>query len=72
MLTALIVPPLSPQRLESHSHSVNMLGKLSSAYEDLMLESSSTLAGVENTLRQLTWFLPGRFEDAEIASEGCE
>lgn len=49
-----------------------MLGKIKNVYEDAILESSSTLTTVESTLRQLTWFLPGRFEDAEIASEGCE
>jgi peroxin-16 len=47
-----------------------MLGRLKETYEDALLESSSTLTSVENALRQLTWFLPGRFEDAEIASEG--
>jgi peroxin-16 len=49
-----------------------MLNKLQEAYETAILESSSTLTSVENGLRQLTWFLPGRFEDAEIASEGRE
>lgn len=50
----------------------SMLNKLQEAYETAILESSSTLTSVENGLRQLTWFLPGRFEDAEIASEGRE
>ena len=49
-----------------------MLGKIKESYENALLESSSTLTTVESTLRQLTWFLPGRFEDAEIASEGRE
>ena len=49
-----------------------MLNKLQEAYETAILESSSTLTSVENGLRQLTWFLPGRFEDSEIASEGRE
>jgi peroxin-16 len=49
-----------------------MLNKIQEAYENAILESSSTLTSVENGLRQLTWFLPGRFEDAEIASEGRE
>lgn len=54
------------------SGSTTMLGQLKEAYEDALLSSSSTLTSVESTLRNLTWFLPGRFEDAEIASEGCE
>lgn len=54
------------------STTTTMLGKLKDSYESALLESSSTLTTVESTLRQLTWFLPGRFEDAEIASEGRE
>jgi len=42
------------------------------AYESLLLSNLSTARTLESILRNVTWFLPGRFEDAELASEGGE
>nr|GAT44156.1 predicted protein [Mycena chlorophos] len=41
---------------------------LSPGDEPLWL-STNTLATIESSIRTLTWFLPGRFKDAELASE---
>ncbi|KAG6336662.1 hypothetical protein ID866_2409 [Astraeus odoratus] len=38
-------------------------------YEDFLVKNVSTITSVESTLRSITWFLPGRFKDAELASE---
>jgi len=38
-------------------------------YESFLIHNSSTIATIESSLRSLTWFLPGRFKDAELASE---
>lgn len=40
-------------------------------YESFLLNNGSTISTVESSLRSLTWFLPGRFKDAELASEAC-
>ncbi|GAA5864797.1 hypothetical protein JCM8547_009235 [Rhodosporidiobolus lusitaniae] len=39
-------------------------------YEATLLANASRIASIESSLRTLTWFLPGRFHDAELASEG--
>lgn len=49
-----------------------LLGKIRDEYEGALLHNTGTLVTVESTLRQLTWFLPGRFSDSEVASEGSE
>ncbi|KAJ7783746.1 peroxisomal membrane protein PEX16 [Mycena maculata] len=38
-------------------------------YEAWLVKNSSAMATLESSLRSLTWFLPGRFKDAELASE---
>jgi len=38
-------------------------------YESFLIHNSSTIATIESSLRSITWFLPGRFKDAELASE---
>lgn len=38
-------------------------------YEDFLVKNVSTISSVESTLRSITWLLPGRFKDAELASE---
>jgi peroxin-16 len=38
-------------------------------YESFLLNNVSTISTLESSLRSLTWFLPGRFKDAELASE---
>ncbi|KAL7423423.1 hypothetical protein Q5752_001003 [Cryptotrichosporon argae] len=40
------------------------------AYESLLVHNLSTVNTVESAIRNVTWFLPGRFADAELASEG--
>lgn len=41
-------------------------------YESFLLRNGSTIASIESSLRSLTWFLPGRFKDADLASEARE
>ncbi|QRW05495.1 peroxisomal membrane protein PEX16 [Ceratobasidium sp. AG-Ba] len=38
-------------------------------YESFLISNASTISTIESSLRSLTWFLPGRFRDAELASE---
>ncbi|GJN90015.1 hypothetical protein Rhopal_003010-T1 [Rhodotorula paludigena] len=46
------------------------LSKAFISYEDGLVANAGRIASIESTLRTLTWFLPGRFQDAEVASEG--
>ncbi|KAJ6621703.1 peroxisomal membrane protein PEX16 [Mycena sp. CBHHK59/15] len=41
----------------------------SKGYESFLLQNVSAMSTLESSLRSLTWFLPGRFKDAELASE---
>ncbi|KAH7916405.1 peroxisomal membrane protein PEX16 [Hygrophoropsis aurantiaca] len=38
-------------------------------YETFLIDNVSTISTLESSLRSITWFLPGRFKDAELASE---
>ncbi|KAF9457061.1 peroxisome membrane protein [Collybia nuda] len=38
-------------------------------YESFLINNVSTISSLESSLRSVTWFLPGRFKDAELASE---
>lgn len=38
-------------------------------YESFLITNVSTISTLESSLRSLTWFLPGRFKDAELVSE---
>jgi hypothetical protein len=38
-------------------------------YESFLINNVSTISTLESSLRTVTWFLPGRFKDAELASE---
>jgi len=38
-------------------------------YESFLVHNVSTISSLESTLRSVTWILPGRFKDAELASE---
>ncbi|KAL1930807.1 hypothetical protein VTP01DRAFT_10969 [Rhizomucor pusillus] len=38
-------------------------------YEELLLKNASQITGIEASLRSLTYILPGRFHDAEFASQ---
>ncbi|KAF8898786.1 peroxisome membrane protein [Infundibulicybe gibba] len=38
-------------------------------YDAFVLHNVSTISNLESSLRWVTWFLPGRFKDAELASE---
>ena len=42
------------------------------AYEGFLVENASQITAVESSLRTLTYFLPGRFKDAELAGEASE
>lgn len=41
-------------------------------YENLLISNLPAVRSIESGLRNFSWLLPGRFEDAELASEGCE
>ena len=60
------------------SRSSSSIERLSSAhvmasskirYEAFLINNVSTISTLESSLRSITWFLPGRFKDAELASE---
>ncbi|KAH8548978.1 peroxisome membrane protein [Umbelopsis sp. PMI_123] len=38
-------------------------------YEDFLISNASQITSIEGTLRSITYFLPGRFHDAEFASQ---
>ncbi|KAG0258836.1 Peroxisomal membrane protein pex16 [Mortierella polycephala] len=38
-------------------------------YESFIFKNASQISSIESTLRSLTYILPGRFDDAELASE---
>ncbi|KAF5313976.1 hypothetical protein D9611_006777 [Ephemerocybe angulata] len=38
-------------------------------YESFLVNNVSTISSLESSLRSMSWFLPGRFKDAELASE---
>ncbi|KIV98576.1 uncharacterized protein PV09_09625 [Verruconis gallopava] len=40
-----------------------------SAYSDFIIKNASAVSQIESALRSLTYIIPGRFRDAEIASE---
>ncbi|KAG8763817.1 Peroxisomal membrane protein pex16 [Ceratobasidium sp. 423] len=37
-------------------------------YESFLISNAPTISTIESSLRSLTWFLPGRFRDAELVS----
>ncbi|KAG9095833.1 Peroxisomal membrane protein pex16 [Ceratobasidium sp. 370] len=37
-------------------------------YESFLISNASTISTIESSLRSLTWFLPGRFRDAELVT----
>ncbi|KAI8592423.1 peroxisome membrane protein [Geranomyces variabilis] len=43
--------------------------ELASKYEDFVLHNAPQISGLESGLRSLTYILPGRFQDADMASE---
>lgn len=43
---------------------------LAQAYTRFLIHNAPAVASVESTVRSATYLLPGRFEGAEIASEG--
>ncbi|KAK1927021.1 putative peroxisomal membrane protein pex16 [Papiliotrema laurentii] len=40
------------------------------AYEELLVSNLGAVRSIESGLRNVSWLLPGRFQDAELASEG--
>lgn len=60
---------LSPLLLPSKAaHTTTMSASLA-RYESFLINNVSTISTLESSLRSVTWFLPGRFKDAELASE---
>ncbi|KAG2023638.1 peroxisomal membrane protein PEX16 [Coprinopsis cinerea AmutBmut pab1-1] len=45
------------------------MGLSKASYEAFLINNVETITSLESTLRSITWFLPGRFKDAELASE---
>lgn len=43
--------------------------KLIGQYEDFITNNSSSVGQIESALRSLTYIIPGRFRESEIASE---
>ncbi|KAG9932282.1 hypothetical protein KCU98_g20405, partial [Aureobasidium melanogenum] len=41
-------------------------------YGDFVTKNASAVGQIEGALRSLTYILPGRFRDTEIASESCK
>lgn len=41
-------------------------------YENFLVKNVSTISTLESSLRSITWFLPGRFKDADLVSEACQ
>lgn len=69
-----ITPPSSRSSIRlNYNRSFGQLemASLIHAYESLLLSNLSSANTLESALRNITWLLPGRFEDAELASEGC-
>lgn len=48
------------------------MSSLPARYESFLISNSATIGTIESSLRSLTWFLPGRFKDAEIVGEARE
>ncbi|CEI96197.1 hypothetical protein RMCBS344292_10363 [Rhizopus microsporus] len=38
-------------------------------YEEFLIKNASQITSIESSLRSLTFILPGRFQDAELASQ---
>ena len=69
----LVGPPPShaPPKPNTKPFSVSMLKpkELLSLYSDFVTKNASSVSQIESALRSLTYIIPGRFRDAEIASE---
>lgn len=61
---------LSSRTLLSDEREIRM--SVFKAYEGFLVENASQITAVESSLRTLTYFLPGRFKDAELAGEASE
>ncbi|KAF2421210.1 peroxisomal membrane protein pex16 [Tothia fuscella] len=51
------------------SHALSLPPKWLNQYGDFIIKNSSAVSQIESALRSLTYIIPGRFRDAEIASE---
>lgn len=56
-------------RDEAHSFSIPPPNKWLHVYSDFVTKNASSVSQIESALRSLTYIIPGRFRDAEIASE---
>lgn len=58
-----------------NSHNALLASSMSSTlakYETFLVKNVSTISSLESSLRSITWFLPGRFKDADLVSETCQ
>ena len=64
-----------PKRLQSIScvllAHIPVMSSVLARYETFLLNNVSAISSLESSLRSVTWVLPGRFKDAELASEAC-
>lgn len=58
-----------PGKMRSTSASPKSILRM---YENFVTENASSVSQIESALRSLTYIIPGRFREAEIASESCE
>lgn len=54
-----------PKPIEPNYHGKNWLH----TYEQFLLKNASQISSIENSLRSLTFILPGRYKDVEVMSE---
>lgn len=55
--------------IQSLTDAANVPAKCAHAYDSFILENASSVSQIESALRSLTYIIPGRFKDAELASE---
>lgn len=65
--SACCVLPVHPS-----STSCSLMSLTLAKYESFLVKNVSTISTLESSLRSITWFLPGRFKDADLASEACQ
>lgn len=41
-------------------------------YDNFFVKNVSAISSLESSLKYLTWVLPGRFKDADLAAEACQ
>lgn len=54
---------------QAASDMLKLPSKYGRFYEETIVSNASSIGSIESALRSLTYIIPGRFRDAEIASE---